>query len=191
MINLIEQEFLAHKEALEKSLQSLQVTLTQSVHLLIETLENQGKILICGNGGSASDAQHFAAELTGRYKLERKGLSAISLNTDTSALTAIANDYGYEEVFSRQLEAIGVQKDVLIGISTSGNSKNILKAYEKAKDLGVRTLSLVGRDGGQMKALSDITLIVPSNDTPRIQEIHILIIHILCDCIERHFANKN
>ncbi|AFI05381.1 D-sedoheptulose 7-phosphate isomerase [Helicobacter cetorum] len=191
MINLIEQEFLAHKEALEKSLQSLQVTLTQSVHLLIETLENQGKILICGNGGSASDAQHFAAELTGRYKLERKGLSAISLNTDTSALTAIANDYGYEEVFSRQLEAIGTQKDVLIGISTSGNSKNILKAYEKAKDLGIKTLSLVGRDGGKMKALSDIALIVPSNDTPRIQEIHILIIHILCDCIERHFAVKS
>ncbi|WP_104761527.1 D-sedoheptulose 7-phosphate isomerase [Helicobacter cetorum] len=191
MINLIEQEFLAHKEALEKSLESLQATLTQSAHLLIETLENQGKILVCGNGGSASDAQHFAAELTGRYKLERKGLSAISLNTDTSALTAIANDYGYEEVFARQLEAIGVQKDVLIGISTSGNSKNILKAYEKAKDLGIKTLSLVGRDGGKMRELSDIALIVPSNDTPRIQEIHILIIHILCDCIERHFANKN
>ncbi|WP_104747966.1 D-sedoheptulose 7-phosphate isomerase [Helicobacter cetorum] len=191
MTNLIEQEFLAHKEALEKSLQSLQATLTQSIRLLIETLENQGKILICGNGGSASDAQHFAAELTGRYKLERKGLSAISLNTDTSALTAIANDYGYEEVFARQLEALGTQKDVLIGISTSGNSKNILKAYKKAKDLGIKTLSLVGRDGGKMRELSDIALIVPNNDTPRIQEIHILIIHILCDCIERHFASKN
>ncbi|PDW76893.1 phosphoheptose isomerase, partial [Helicobacter pylori] len=174
---LIKKEFLAHKEALEKSLESLQEALKQSVHLLTETLENQGKILICGNGGSASDAQHFAAELTGRYKLERKGLSAISLNTDTSALTAIANDYGYEEVFARQVEALGVKNDVLIGISTSGNSKNVLKAYEKAKDLGMKTLSLAGRDGGKMKPLSDMALIVPSDDTPRIQEMHILMIH--------------
>nr|WP_156581285.1 D-sedoheptulose 7-phosphate isomerase [Helicobacter pylori] len=188
---MIQKEFLAHKEALEKSLESLQEALKQSVHLLTETLENQGKILICGNGGSASDAQHFAAELTGRYKLERKGLSAISLNTDTSALTAIANDYGYEEVFARQVEALGVKNDVLIGISTSGNSKNVLKAYEKARDLGMKTLSLAGRDGGKMKPLSDMALIVPSDDTPRIQEMHILMIHILCDCIERHFAHKN
>ncbi|CAJ99974.1 gmhA [Helicobacter acinonychis str. Sheeba] len=188
---MIKKEFLAHKEALEKSLESLEESLIQSVQLLIETLENEGKILICGNGGSASDAQHFAAELTGRYKLERKGLSAISLSTDTSVLTAIANDYGYEEVFARQVEALGNPQDILIGISTSGNSKNVLKAYEKAKDLGIKTISLVGRDGGKMKPLSDIALIVPSGDTPRIQEIHILIIHILCDCIERHFAHQN
>ncbi len=118
-------------------------------------------------------------------------MSAISLSTDTSALTAIANDYGYEEVFARQVEALGVKNDVLIGISTSGNSKNVLKAYEKAKDLRMKTLSLAGRDGGKMKPLSDLALIVPSDDTPRIQEMHILMIHILCDCIERHFANKN
>lgn len=154
----------------------------------IQTLKNGRKILICGNGGSAADSQHIAAELTGRYKRERKGLAAIALTTDTSALSAIGNDYGYEFVFSRQLEALAKEGDLLWGISTSGKSVNVVNALRLAKEMGCKTLGFSGRDGGAMKELCDILLISPSDDTARIQEMHLLMAHILCDLIEEAFC---
>lgn len=156
-------------------------------NLAVETLKNGNKILICGNGGSAADAQHFAAELTGRYKSERISLPAIALTTDTSAITAIGNDYGYDEVFARQLSGVGNSGDLLIGISTSGNSTNILKALKIAKQKGIKTAGLSGKGGGEMNSLCDINVVVPSNDTARIQEMHILIIHTICAAIDGAF----
>ncbi|MCM1225259.1 MAG: D-sedoheptulose 7-phosphate isomerase [Lachnospiraceae bacterium] len=155
--------------------------------MAIHTLKNGGKILLCGNGGSAADSQHIAAELTGRYKRERRGLCAIALTTDTSALSAIGNDYGYDFVFSRQCEALAQKGDLLWGISTSGNSQNVLNALKVAREIGCATLGFGGRDGGAMRTLCDVLLISPSEDTPRIQEMHILMGHILCDLIEREF----
>jgi len=151
---------------------------------IIPVLKAGNKLLICGNGGSAADAQHFAAELVGRYKTERNGLPAIALTTDTSVLTAIANDYGYERVFSRQVEALGAKGDLLFLISTSGNSPNLLKAAEKAKTIGIRTIGLLGRGGGKLKNMCDLVFVVPSDNTPRIQEIHSLLIHIICEVVD-------
>ncbi len=148
------------------------------------------KTILAGNGGSAADAQHIAAELVGRYGFDRPSIPSLALTTDTSNLTAIGNDYGYDHVFSRQLEGMGQENDIFIGISTSGNSVNILKAFESAKKKNIMTVALTGRDGGEMAKLADIALIVPSEDTPRIQESHILIGHILCDIIEQEiFGN--
>jgi len=143
------------------------------------------KVLIAGNGGSAADAQHFAAELVGRYKLERKGLPAIALTTNTSNLTAIGNDYGFEDIFTRQIDALGKKGDIFIGISTSGNSQNLIKAIEKAREKGMFSISLLGRSGGKMKEISDLSLIIPSENTPRIQEAHITLIHIICELLEK------
>jgi len=143
------------------------------------------KTILAGNGGSAADAQHIAAELVGRYGFDRPSIPSLALTTDTSNLTAIGNDYGYDQVFSRQLEGMGQEGDIFIGISTSGNSVNILKAFESAKKKKIMTVALTGRDGGEMAKIADIALIVPSNSTPRIQESHILIGHILCDIIEK------
>ncbi len=143
------------------------------------------KTILAGNGGSAADAQHIAAELVGRYGFDRPSIPSLALTTDTSNLTAIGNDYGYEHVFSRQLEGMGQKGDIFIGISTSGNSINIIKAFESAKKKGIITIALTGRDGGIMASMADVALIVPSYSTPRIQESHILIGHILCDIIEK------
>ncbi|MBN2894449.1 MAG: D-sedoheptulose 7-phosphate isomerase [Campylobacterales bacterium] len=143
------------------------------------------KTLLAGNGGSAADAQHIAAELVGRYGFDRPSLPSLALTTDTSNLTAIGNDYGYERVFSRQLEGMAQEGDLFIGISTSGNSPNVINAFESAASRGVTTVALVGRDGGKMAAMADFAIVVPSNATPRIQESHILIGHILCDIIEK------
>ena len=143
------------------------------------------KTILAGNGGSAADAQHIAAELVGRYGFDRPSIPSLALTTDTSNLTAIGNDYGYDQVFSRQLEGMGQEGDIFIGISTSGNSVNIIKAFHSAKAKGITTVALTGRDGGEMAKLADVALIVPSNSTPRIQEAHILIGHILCDIIEK------
>jgi len=143
------------------------------------------KTMLAGNGGSAADAQHIAAELVGRYGFDRPSIPSLALTTDTSNLTAIGNDYGYDKVFSRQLEGMGQEGDLFIGISTSGNSQNIINAFESAKDKGVTTVALVGRDGGKMAEMADFAIIIPSNATPRIQESHILIGHILCDIIEK------
>jgi D-sedoheptulose 7-phosphate isomerase len=143
------------------------------------------KTILAGNGGSAADAQHIAAELVGRYGFDRPSIPSLALTTDTSNLTAIGNDYGYDQVFSRQLEGMGQAGDIFIGISTSGNSVNIIKAFESAKQKDIYTVALVGRDGGKMAEIADASIIVPSNSTPRIQESHILIGHILCDIIEK------
>ncbi len=151
----------------------------------VEVYKNGKKILIAGNGGSAADAQHFAAELVGRYGFDRPSLPSLALTTDTSALTAIGNDYGYDYVFSRQLEGLGVQGDLFIGISTSGNSQNVLNAFESAKARGITTVALVGRDGGKMGQMADYAIIIPSEKTPRIQESHLLVEHIICDIIEK------
>lgn len=151
----------------------------------VEVYKNGKKILIAGNGGSAADAQHFAAELVGRYGFDRPSLPSIALTTDSSNLTAIGNDYGYEYVFSRQLEGLAQEGDLFIGISTSGNSQNVINAFTSAKERGVTTVALAGRDGGKMAAMADYAIIVPSNATPRIQESHLLIEHMICDIIEK------
>ncbi len=143
------------------------------------------KTLLAGNGGSAADAQHIAAELVGRYGFDRPSIPSVALTVDTSALTAIGNDYGYDHIFSRQLEGMGQEGDLFIGISTSGNSANIIRAFESAKAKGITTVALTGRDGGAMARMADYAVVVPSDATPRIQESHILIGHIWCDIIER------
>lgn len=151
----------------------------------VEVYRNGKKTLIAGNGGSAADAQHFAAELVGRYGFDRPSLPSIALTTDSSNLTAIGNDYGYEYVFSRQLEGLAQEGDLFIGISTSGNSQNVINAFTSAKERGVTTVALVGRDGGKMASMADFAIIIPSNATPRIQESHLLIEHMICDIIEK------
>ena len=156
----------------------------------VSLYKSDKKTILAGNGGSAADAQHIAAELVGRYGFDRPSIPSLALTTDTSNLTAIGNDYGYEQIFSRQLEGMGQSGDIFIGISTSGNSENIIRAFEVAKKKGIRTVALTGRDGGKMAQISDIAIIVPSDSTPRIQESHILIGHILCDIIEKEiFGN--
>lgn len=148
------------------------------------TLDAGGKVLFCGNGGSAADSQHLAAELVGRFQKERRGLPGIALTTDTSILTAVGNDYGFDRVFSRQVEALARIGDVVVGLSTSGNSPNVVKALEAAKDIGAFTVGLTGRDGGRLAAISDICIKVPAEVTARIQEGHILIGHIVCQLID-------
>ncbi|WP_457570008.1 D-sedoheptulose 7-phosphate isomerase [Desulfurobacterium sp.] len=150
-----------------------------------DRVKEGGKILICGNGGSAADAQHIAAELVGRFLLDRKALPAIALTTDTSILTAVGNDFGFDAVFERQVEALGLKGDVLIGISTSGNSENVVRAVLKAKQKGLLTVGFLGRDGGKLRELVDYPIVVKTFSTPRIQEVHITIGHVLCDFIEK------
>ena len=186
---MIERELQAHQETINTTIEIMIPSIQSASELIIKTLKSKNKILLVGNGGSAADAQHIAAELTGRYKSERKGLPAIALTTDTSALTAISNDYGYGHVFNRQVEALANPGDLLIGISTSGNSENIISALEVAKQIGCSTLGMSGRSGGKMNEVCDLNLIVPSDDTPRIQEMHILIGHILCQAVDDAFSN--
>lgn len=157
---------------------------------IIKSLQNGGKVHFCGNGGSAADAQHLAAELSGRFYFDRPPLNAEALHCNTSYLTAVGNDYGYDYIFSRLLRGTAKRGDVLVGISTSGNSKNIVKAYETAKEMGVVIISLTGETGGVMKDFSDILLNVPSTDTPRIQESHIMIGHIICELVETDMFGK-
>lgn len=152
--------------------------------LIIATYQKGGKVLLMGNGGSAADAQHIAAEFVGRFKKERKPLPAIALTTDTSILTAIANDYGFDEIFKRQIEALAHPEDVIIGISTSGNSPNVLLGIEKAKGIGAKTIGLSGKGGGELAYTAELCIVVPSNDTPHIQEAHITIGHIICGLVE-------
>ena len=162
-------------------------TIEQIAQLWINALANGNKVIFCGNGGSAADSQHLAAELMGRYKFDRPPMPALSLTVDTSALTAIGNDYGYDKVFSRPLKGIGRAGDVLVGISTSGNSKNILDAFEVAKEKGIKTVALTGQSGGKMKEVADICLNVPSDITNNIQEMHIACGHMICGIVENHF----
>jgi len=152
---------------------------------IIIAYKHENKVLLCGNGGSASDAQHIEGELVGRFKKERRALPAIALTANTSTITAIGNDYGYNDIFRRGVEAHGKSGDVLIAISTSGNSPNVILAAEQAKNQGITVVALLGGTGGKLKELADIALVAPSDDTPRIQECHILVGHILCDLIEK------
>lgn len=150
-------------------------------------LEAGGKLLLMGNGGSAGDAQHIAAELVGRFKKERKAMPALALTVDTSSLTALGNDYGFDTIFERQVEALANKNDTVIGISTSGNSENIIRAVNKANSIGAFTIGLLGNDGGKLKDAVNLPIIIPSNDTARIQEVHITIGHIICEIIEEDF----
>ncbi len=165
-------------------------TILRLAEALIRTLESGGKVLFCGNGGSAADSQHLAAELLGRYKRNRKGLPALALSTDTSVLTSVGNDFGFETVFSRQVEAIGKAGDLLIGISTSGKSPNVMQALKKARDMGLATAAFLGNAGTAMDKLADIAIHVPSTETARIQEGHIAVGHIVCDIVESRFAEN-
>ncbi len=162
----------------------------EAANIIISALRSGKKILIAGNGGSSSQASHFAAELVGRYKIERKGLACIALTTDASILTAWSNDYSYDTVFKRQLEALAGKDDVFIALSTSGNSKNLAEAVEAAKKLGVRVIALLGKDGGRMKSTSDAEIIIPSDNTPRVQEAHLMILHIICELVEKELFGK-
>ena len=180
-----------HRLVADALLASFADPIEQAARRLIECYRAGGKLLVMGNGGSAADAQHFAAELVGRYMLERPAYPAIALSTDTSILTAVANDYGYPDVFRRQVEAHARPGDVVVGISTSGNSENVCRALALAKERGAVTIALGGGDGGRMKSLADIALIAPSKETPRIQEAHITIIHILCDLVEAALAGHD
>jgi len=185
MMEMILREMEAHEATLHRMIDEMQSFIYTACVITTEVLNHNGKVLLFGNGGSAADAQHIAAELTGRYKTERRGLPAIALTTDTSALTAIGNDYGYERVFDRQVEALANPGDLLIGISTSGNSENVCRALEKGRGIGCKTIGLSGRDGGKMNDLCDLNIIVPSDDTPRIQEMHIMIGHIICEAVDQ------
>jgi D-sedoheptulose 7-phosphate isomerase len=158
--------------------------LAEAAMQIVKSLRAGGKVIFCGNGGSAADSQHLAAEFTGRYMKERRALPALALSVNTSSLTAIGNDYGFDLVFARQLEALGNIGDVLIGISTSGNSRNVIRAMEAAKQKSIFTVSLTGAGGGAMRALADCAICAPSDETPRIQECHILIGHIICEIVE-------
>lgn len=186
-IELYIKESIKAKEAVLKD----QVgNIEKASNAIIGSLKAGKKLLIFGNGGSAADSQHIAAELVGRFKMERKALPAIALTTDTSILTALANDYSYDMVFSRQVEALGVNGDIALGISTSGNSKNVIEALKKARTLGMKTIALSGGDGGNMKKEADISIIVSTKDTPRVQESQIMISHIICALVEKGIFKK-
>jgi len=184
MREIILEELNNHQDTIDAVIQNSQDQILKVAQIAVDTLKKGKKILIFGNGGSAADAQHIAAELTGRYKKERRGLPCIALTTDTSALTAIGNDYGYDRVFSRQVEALAQNGDLLIGISTSGNSPNVIEAFKVGKEIGCQIVGFSGRDGGAMNSACDENLVIPSNNTPRIQEMHITIGHIICRIIE-------
>jgi D-sedoheptulose 7-phosphate isomerase len=188
MRNVIETEFNAHLQTYQRSVETLIPAIEQAAQMMVETLSAGNKILLFGNGGSASDAQHIAAELTGKYSIHRRGLPGIALTTDTSALTAIGNDYGFDRVFARQVEALAVTGDLLIGISTSGNSANVIAGLEQGQQQGCKLLGLSGKNGGAMNALCDLNLVVPSDVTARIQEMHILIGHTLCQLMDNQFG---
>lgn len=171
--------------------QNLSDIIADAAQIILNAYKAGGKVLLIGNGGSAADAQHIAAELVGRFKLERAGLPAMALTTNTSVLTALANDYGYDTVFSRQLEALANDKDVLIAITTSGTSPNILKAVEMAHSKGVIVIGLTGESGHKLKDIADLVIRVPSDDTARIQEAHITIGHIICRLVEARLFNES
>ena len=183
MQNFIKREMLEISENFIR-LQDLAPQVEQAANICISSLKNGGKLMFCGNGGSAADSQHLAAEIVGRYKKNRPAMAAIALTVDTSILTAVSNDFGYEEVFSKQVEGLGKAGDVLFAISTSGNSPNVLKATEKAHQMGIKVIAFTGDKGGKLKKAADILINVPSPHTNHIQEMHIAVGHIICGLIE-------
>ena len=187
----VTQHFKDSIQTKQQSLELLAPVIANAANLIARSLDQGGKVMSCGNGGSAGDAQHFSSEMLNRFEMERPGLAAVALTTDTSTLTSIANDYDYSQIFSRQVLALGNSGDVLLAISTSGNSGNVLKAMEAAQSRNIQIIALCGHDGGKMSALlgdDDINICVPVNSTARIQEVHLLVIHCLCDLIDQHIA---
>jgi DnaA initiator-associating protein len=192
-LKLVQNHFLENVEVKKAAAALLPNKIVSAASLMIESLKSGNKILCCGNGGSASDAQHFSAEMLNRFKIERPPLAAIALTTDTSTLTAIANDYSYDLIFAKQIEALGKEKDILLVISTSGNSQNILSAIERAHQSKMPVIALTGKNGGKIAKIldaNDAEIRVPSEITARIQETHILIIHCICDVIEQSLFSK-
>ncbi|HTZ11446.1 MAG TPA: D-sedoheptulose 7-phosphate isomerase [Candidatus Margulisiibacteriota bacterium] len=188
MREIIKDIILESIQVKEELLRSNVADILKITEAAIECLKKGGKLILFGNGGSASDSQHIAAELVGRFRKERRGLAAIALTTNTAVLTSLANDYGYEIVFSRQIESLGQKNDLAIGISTSGKAKNVSAAIRQAKKMGIKTVALTGGDGGELAKLADISLVVPSSVTARIQEAHITISHIICELAEEALA---
>ena len=184
MADLVNQHIDEHLETIATLRDGLIDSISEVGVLLARSLTNDNAVFWCGNGGSAADSQHLAAELVGRFKKDRRPLRSIALTTDASILTSVANDYGYDDIFSRQVEALGRPKDVLVAVSTSGNSESIIRAIKVAKAKGMIAVALLGKDGGKAKNLADYTIIIQSNSTARIQEAHILIGHIFCELIE-------
>ena len=182
--SIIKQSLGEHLALLNKINSSDLTSIIMIANVIVEALSSRNTIFWCGNGGSASDGQHLAAELVGRFKSNRRPLSSVALNTDTSVLTCIANDFSYNDIFSRQIDALGKKGDVLIGLSTSGNSPNIIKAFKHARQAEIKVVGLLGKGGGEAVAQTDLNYIVESDSTARIQEVHIMIGHILCELIE-------
>jgi len=180
-----------HIAVFQQVAESMVADIESCGRLMCDALKQGNKIVVMGNGGSAADAQHFAAELVGRFLKNRKALPAIALTTDTSILTAVANDFGYDRVFSRQVEALADPGDVIVGISTSGNSANVLEALAAAKKIRCRTVAFLGGDGGKISSQVELALTVPVAETPRIQEVHLTLIHILCDLIESELFTED
>jgi D-sedoheptulose 7-phosphate isomerase len=184
--NIIQASINTKQELLESEVSNIE----NAIKLILDSINNGGKLLLFGNGGSAADSQHIAAEFVGRFKLERKAMPALALTTNSSILTALSNDYGYEASFKRQIESLGAKGDIAIAISTSGNAKNVIEAVKTAKEKGISAIALTGRDGGKLSQVCDISIIVRSQDTARIQETHILIGHIIAEIIEADFSRR-
>jgi len=181
-------EFLYESAEVKKAVaDTLSDKINEAINIARTSYRNGGKMLLMGNGGSAGDAQHIAAEFIGRYKKERKPVAAIALTVDSSILTCVGNDYGYENVFARQVEGLAKKEDVVIAISTSGNSENVIRGVEKAREIGAKTIGLLGKQGGKLKDMVDLAIVVPSSDTARIQEAHITIGHIICEILDEDF----
>ena len=190
-ITRVKQHFEASIQAKQLAMEALSPLIVGAAEMICQSLQQGGKVLSCGNGGSAGDAQHFSSEMLNRFEKQRRGLAAIALTTDSSTLTSIANDYDYSRIFSRQVEALGKSNDILLAISTSGNSENVLEAVKAAQAQQLGVIALSGRDGGKLSALlaeQAIEICVPSDSTARIQEVHLLVIHCICDLIDQQFA---
>jgi D-sedoheptulose 7-phosphate isomerase len=190
MEEIIKNEIKEHIDILNEVLSTQGEKIKEIAHLILDCYKNEGKVILFGNGGSAADAQHIAAELVGKYKLERKSLPALALTTNTSIMSALGNDYGFDLVFEKQIEGLVKKEDIVIGISTSGNSENVLRGILKAKEMGVKTIAFTGRNGGRLKDKVDILLNVPSDNTPRIQEAHITVGHIICGIVESEIFKR-
>jgi phosphoheptose isomerase len=193
-IEIIKSNFLENQEINLISVNKILPSIESATNCLINMIKNSGKLMSCGNGGSSGDAQHITSEFVNRFEIERKEMPAISLNSDTATITSIGNDYGYEYIFSKQVSAIGYEKDVLMAFTTSGNSKNILEAISIAKEKNIKVLLVAGGNGGKAQNLlgpDDISIIIPSNRTSRIQEMTLIVIHSICECIDKqHYQNK-
>ena len=192
-IEIIKSNFIENQKINLLSVDKISPSIDSAVNCLIKMINGSGKLMSCGNGGSSGDAQHIASEFVNRFEIERKEMPAISLNSDTTTITSIGNDYGYEYIFSKQINAIGNEKDILMAFTTSGNSKNIIEAIYAAKRKNIKVLLVTGGTGGKAKDLigsDDISIIVPSNRTSRIQEMTLIVIHSICECIDKYCQNR-